>query len=62
MKENRKGKIALKKSIHTFTSASVAIPVGAPNADAARAFLKELKTPLSQTAFKEAGLEPVKDH
>ena len=32
----------------------------APNAEAARAFLKELKTPMAQAAFKEAGLQPIK--
>ncbi len=52
----------LPDSIQLPTNYSVAIPVGAPNADAARAFLKELKTPLSQAAFKEAGLQPAKDH
>jgi molybdate transport system substrate-binding protein len=50
----------LPDTIQLPTNYSVAIPVGAPNADAARAFLKELKTPMAQAAFKEAGLEPVK--
>jgi len=51
----------LPDSIQLPTNYSAAIPVGAPNADAARAFLNELKTPLAQAAFKEAGLEPIKD-
>jgi len=50
----------LPDSIQLPTNYSVAIPVGAPNADAARAFLKELKTAPAQAAFKEAGLEPIK--
>jgi molybdate transport system substrate-binding protein len=50
----------LPDSIQLPTNYSVAIPTGAPNADAARAFLKELKTPQAQAAFKEAGLEPIK--
>ena len=51
----------LPASIQLPTDYSVAIPVGAPNADAARAFLKELKTAQAQAAFKEAGLEPIKN-
>src|SRR5438132_9301187 len=47
-------------SIQLPTNYSAAIPVGAPNADAVRAFLKELKTPAAQAAFKDAGLEPIK--
>ena len=64
MATNKGVKVAglLPDSIQLPTNYSVAIPVGAPNADAARAFLKELKTPQAQAAFKEAGLEPAKDH
>ena len=51
----------LPESIQLPTIYTAAIPVGAPNADVARAFLKELKTPLAQAALKEAGLEPVKE-
>ena len=51
----------LPDSIQLPTIYTAAIPVGAPNAEAARAFLRELKTPLAQAAFKEAGLEPAKD-
>jgi molybdate transport system substrate-binding protein len=63
MAPNKGVKVAgvLPASIQLPTNYSVAIPVGAPNADAARAFLKELKTPQAQAAFKEAGLEPVKE-
>ncbi|PYS47667.1 MAG: molybdate ABC transporter substrate-binding protein [Acidobacteria bacterium] len=63
MATNKGVKLAgfLPDSIQLPTNYSVAIPVGAPNADAARAFLNELKTPLAQAAFKEAGLEPIKN-
>jgi molybdate transport system substrate-binding protein len=50
----------LPRNIQLPTNYSVAIPLAAPNPDAARAFLKELKTPQAQAAFKEAGLEPIK--
>jgi molybdate transport system substrate-binding protein len=62
MATNKGVKVAgfLPDSIQLPTNYSAAIPAGAPNADAARAFLKELKTPLAQSAFKEAGLEPIK--
>jgi len=63
MMTNKGVKVAgfLPDSIQLPTNYSAAIPVGAPNADAARAFLNELKTPLAQAVFKEAGLEPIKD-
>lgn len=51
---------ALPDSIQLPTNYSVAIAATSPNADAARAFLKELKTPTAQAAFKEAGLQPIK--
>ena len=62
MAPNKGVKVAgvLPDSIQLPTNYSVAIPAGAPNADTARAFLKELKTPQAQAAFKEAGLEPIK--
>jgi molybdate transport system substrate-binding protein len=62
MAPNKGVKVAgvLPDSIQLPTNYSVAIPAGAPNADAARAFLKELKTPQAQATFKEAGLEPIK--
>ncbi len=64
MVTNKGVKVAgtLPDSIQLPTNYSAAIPVGAPNADAARAFLQELKTPQAQAAFKEAGLEPIKQH
>jgi molybdate transport system substrate-binding protein len=52
----------LPDTIQLPTNYSAAIAVGAPNPDAARAFLQELKTPQAQAAFKEAGLEPIKQH
>ncbi len=63
MVTNKGVKVAgfLPESIQLPTIYTAAIPIGAPNADVARAFLKELKTPLAQAALKEAGLEPVKD-
>src|SRR5215470_4362050 len=62
MVPNKRVKVAsvLPDSIQLPTNYSVAIPVGALNADVARTFLKELKTPQAQAAFKEAGLEPIK--
>jgi molybdate transport system substrate-binding protein len=64
MAGNKGVKVAgvLPDSIQLPTNYSVAIALSAPNAEAARAFLKELKTPSAQAAFKEAGLEPIKDH
>ena len=61
MATNKGVKLAgtLPEAIQLPTNYAVAIPVGAPNADAARAFLKELKTPHAQAAFKESGLEPI---
>ena len=62
MVSNKGVKVAgfLPDSIQLPTNYTAAIPVGAPNADAARAFLNALKAPLAQAAFKEAGLEPIK--
>jgi molybdate transport system substrate-binding protein len=62
MAPNKGVKVAgvLPDSIQLPTNYSVAIPAGAPNAEAARAFLQELKSTQAQAAFKEAGLEPIK--
>jgi len=62
MVSNKGVKVAgfLPDSIQLPTNYTAAIPVGAPNADAARTFLNALKAPLAQAAFKEAGLEPIK--
>ena len=51
---------ALPGTIQFPTNYAAAIPVGASNPDAARAFLKELKTPAGQAAIREAGLEPIR--
>ena len=50
----------LPSAIQLPTNYIAAIPIGAANPDAARAFLKELKTPAAQSAIKEAGLEPIR--
>ena len=49
----------LPAAIQNPTDYVAAIPVGAANADAARAFLQELKSAAAQSAIKEAGLEPI---
>jgi molybdate transport system substrate-binding protein len=49
----------LPGTIQLPTNYAAAIPVGASNPDAARAFLKEMKTPAGQAAIREAGLEPI---
>ena len=49
----------LPDAIQNPTDYVAAIPVGAANADAARAFLQELRSPAAQRAMKEAGLEPI---
>src|SRR3989454_7750102 len=51
----------LPDSIQLPTNYSVAIPVGATHADAAPAFLKQMKNPLTQAAIQEAGLEPIQN-
>lgn len=50
----------LPDTIQLPTNYAGAIPTGAPNPDAARVFLRELKTPQAQTAIKESGLEPIR--
>jgi len=49
----------LPEEIQSATVYAAAIPVGAENADAARAFLKEFDTAAAAAAIKKAGLEPV---
>ena len=62
MAPNKGVKVAgvLPDSIQLPTDYSAAVAASSPNAEAARAFLKELKTPMAQAAFKEAGLQPIK--
>jgi molybdate transport system substrate-binding protein len=62
MAPNKGVKVAgvLPDSIQLPTNYSVAVAASSLNADAARAFLKELKTTMAQAAFKEAGLQPIK--
>jgi len=50
----------LPEAIQLPTNYAAAIPVGASNPDAARAFLKDLKAPAGQAAIREAGLEPIR--
>ena len=49
----------LPDAIQLPTIYAAAIPAGAPNPDAARAFLQALRTPAGMAAMKEAGLEPL---
>jgi len=49
----------LPDAIQLPTIYSGAVPAGAPNPDAARAFLQAMKSPAGLAAIKEAGLEPV---
>lgn len=49
----------LPAMIQLPTNYAAAIPTGAANPDAGRAFLQALKAPLGQAAIKEAGLEPL---
>ena len=50
----------LPQAIQLPTIYAAAIPVGASNPDAARAFLKAVKAAEGQGAFREAGLEPIR--
>ena len=50
----------LPQAIQLPTNYAAAIPVGASNPDAARAFLKDMKSPAGQAAIREAGLEPIR--
>jgi molybdate transport system substrate-binding protein len=47
----------LPEEVQSATVYAAAIPVGAENAEAARAFIAEFKTPSAQAAIKKAGLE-----
>jgi len=49
----------LPDAIQLPTIYSGAVPVGAPNPDAGRAFLQAMKAPAGVAAIKEAGLEPI---
>lgn len=49
----------LPDAIQLPTIYTGAVPVGAPNPDGGRAFLKALKAPAGLVAIKEAGLEPI---
>jgi molybdate transport system substrate-binding protein len=61
MTSNKGVKLAgtLPDAIQLPTIYSGAVPVGAPNPDAARAFLQAMKAPAGIAAIKEAGLEPI---
>jgi molybdate transport system substrate-binding protein len=50
----------LPDAIQLPTIYSGAVPVGAPNPDAGRAFLQAMKAPAGVAAIKEAGLEPIR--
>jgi molybdate transport system substrate-binding protein len=50
----------LPQAIQLPTIYAAAIPVGASNPDAARAFLKAVKAREGEAAFREAGLEPIR--
>jgi molybdate transport system substrate-binding protein len=49
----------LPDAIQSATVYAAAIPVGADNADAARAFLQEFNSSAAEAAIRKAGLEPV---
>src|SRR5439155_1427067 len=49
----------LPDAIQLQTIYSGAVPVGAPNPDAARAFLQAMKAPVGVAAIKEAGMESI---
>src|SRR5262245_2807313 len=51
----------LPDAIQLPTIYSGAVPVGAPNPDAARAFLQAMKAPAGVAAIKEAGLDAVSE-
>ncbi len=61
MMPNKGVKIAglLPEAVQSATVYAAAIPVGAENAEAAKAFIAEFKTPAAQAAIKRAGLEPL---
>jgi molybdate transport system substrate-binding protein len=49
----------LPEAVQSATVYAAAIPVGAENAAAARAFIEEFRSPAAQAAVKKAGLEPL---
>jgi molybdate transport system substrate-binding protein len=61
MIQNKGVKLAgtLPDAIQLPTIYTGAVPMGAPNPDGGRAFLKALKAPAGLAAIKEAGLEPI---
>ena len=58
---NKGVKIAglLPPAIQNTTNYAVAIPVGSPNPDAARAFIQAMKTPAAAGSIAKAGLTPL---
>ena len=61
MMPNKGVKIAgpMPAAIQNATNYAVAIPVGSPNPDAARAFVQAMRTPEARKAIAKAGLEPL---
>lgn len=61
MLPNKGVKIAgeLPAAIQSATIYSVAIPVGSPNPDAARALIEAMRTPEAATSISKAGLRPL---
>jgi molybdate transport system substrate-binding protein len=61
MLPNKGVKIAapLPDAIQSATNYAVAIPVGSPNPDAARAFIQAMRTPEARNAIVKAGLTPL---
>jgi molybdate transport system substrate-binding protein len=61
MMPNKGVKIAglLPAAVQNATPYTVAIPVGAPNPDAAKAFIAAMRTPEARAAISHAGLEPL---
>ena len=61
MMPNKGVKIAgpLPAGVQNATNYTVAIPVGSPNPDAARAFIEAMKSVEGHAAIAKAGLEPL---
>ena len=61
MMPNKGVKIAglLPAAVQNATPYTVAIPVGAPNPDAAKAFIAAMRTPEARAAISHSGLEPL---
>ena len=61
MLPNKGVKIAgpLPPAIQSATNYAVAIPVGAPNPEAARVFVQAMTTPTAKAAIIKAGLTPL---